>query len=389
MASDGRVTYVIWEVLGTMCPTSQVKLNGEINVTMKRALLAVALVAIATMDAARAESTNHPPAFSQPLAPATNNPAKSPLQPPKIQFDKTVYDFGATSLVDSVTGTFTFRNAGTGRLRVGDLQPVASVVPRVLKPGEKGEVVFNLKVGGEPGTIAKYMTVTSNDPQTPSISLLIKVQLKEVLDISPPSIQLGNIQPGTITSVSVLVRRTDDKKLVISKAEPSSKLLRTRIEPVESSSNRSANVIVEVENEGTPLQFKENVRLFLEGILEPVSVIIVAGHMLGDVTAEPAMLYWPMTGAASTNSEALPAREIKVSASRPNYPLEIKNLTTNIKDLKLELVTKAAGKTYVVVARFTQSPKHSAQGEISFETNLAGQPKVAIPVTIAALSQSP
>src|SRR2546427_309371 len=29
---------------------------------------------------------------------------------PKIQFDKTVYDFGVTSLVESVTGTFTFQN---------------------------------------------------------------------------------------------------------------------------------------------------------------------------------------------------------------------------------------------------------------------------------------
>ena len=355
---------------------------------MKRELLAVALIVIATMGVARADGTNKPTVSSQPPTPSTNNPAKPP-PPPKIQFDKTVYDFGTTSLVDSLTGTFTFHNAGTGKLKVANLRPVASVMPEVLKPGEKGEVVFKLNIGGEHGTIHKYITVPSNDPQTPSISLLIKVEIKEILDISSPSIQLGNIQPGTITSVPVLVRRTDGKKLVISKAELGSKLLRTRIEPVESSNNRSANVIIEVENEGTPLQFNENVRLFLEGIPEPVSVIIVTGRLLGDVTADPATLYWPMTGAALTNSEALPAREIKVSASRPNHPLEIKNLTTNIKDLKLELVTKAAGKTYVVVARFTQSLKHSVQGEISFETNLPGQPKVAIPVTIAVLGQSP
>jgi hypothetical protein len=79
----------------------------------------------------------------------------------------------------------------------------------------------------------------------------------------------------------------------------------------------------------------------------------------------------------------LPAREFKVSATRSDHPLVIKNLTTNIKDLNLELVTKAAGKTYVVVARLTQIPKHSVQGAINFETNMPGQPKVAIPVTIA------
>jgi hypothetical protein len=354
----------------------------------KRELLAVALVTIASMGIARADGTNKMTVFSLPLAPksATNNqavPAKPSVLSPKIQFDKTVYDFGTTSLVDSLTGTFTFHNAGTGTLRVGNLQTVASVIPNVLKPGEKGELVFKLNIGDAHGILEQYITVPSNDPQSPKVSLSIKVEIRQILDIWPPDIQLGTIRPGTTTNAAVLVRRTDGKKLVISKAEPSNKLLRTRIEPVEGSSGRSANVVIEVESEGTPRLFNENVKLSLEDIPKPVSVITVNGRLLGDVTVEPAMLYWPMTGAPLTNSGALPAREFKVSATRSDHPLVIKNLTTNIKDLNLELVTKAAGKTYVVVARLTQIPKHSVQGAINFETNMPGQPKVAIPVTIA------
>ena len=68
---------------------------------------------------------------------------------PKIQFDKTVYDFGVTALVESVTGTFTFQNAGDGVLQLQKPKPscgctVASVNPETLKPGEKGELVFTI-----------------------------------------------------------------------------------------------------------------------------------------------------------------------------------------------------------------------------------------------------
>jgi hypothetical protein len=356
------------------------------NTTMKRELLTVALVVIATMGVARAAGTNSPTASSQPPVPATNNTAKPTASPPKIQFDKTVYDFGTTSLVDSLTGTFTFHNAGRGTLRVGKMGQI-SVIPDVLKPGEAGELVFKLAIQDAEGTIEQFISVPSNDPQTPNVSLSIKVKLEPILKISPRYIQLGNIRQGTITNVAVLVHRTDGKKLVITKAEPSNKLLRVRLVPVTGTDKQSAIVIVDIDGVGAPRQFSEYVKLSLEGITQPLPMIMVNGRLLGDVTLEPASLYWPIADSSSTNSEMPSAREIKVSAVASNQTLEVKNLTTNVKDLKLELITKTAGKTYVVLARFTNMPKQSARGTITFETNTASQPKVAIPVTISILKQ--
>src|SRR5579859_5308429 len=42
---------------------------------------------------------------------------------PKIEFDRTVYDFCTTSLVESVTGTFTFTNAGDDVLKLQAPKP--------------------------------------------------------------------------------------------------------------------------------------------------------------------------------------------------------------------------------------------------------------------------
>src|SRR5882724_1276096 len=276
--------------------------NGEIEITMKREFLAIVLWAVAIIGSARAEGTN---------APGTNAPsAAATAPPPKLQFDKTVYDFGTTSLVDSITGTFTFQNTGLGDLKIEKPQPscgctVASVKPDSLKPGEKGELVFTVRVSGQRGALEKHITVPSNDPQAPKTSLSIKVEMKQILDITPQSVQLGNIRQGTITNVTVLVHRTDGKKLVISKAEPSSKLVHARIEPVSGTNDQSANVIIEIESEGTPRQFTENVKLSLDEGTQPVAVITLNGRLLGDVLVDPAMLYWPITDTSSTNSEAL------------------------------------------------------------------------------------
>src|SRR5258706_15218702 len=71
---------------------------------------------------------------------------------PKIEFDRMVYDFGKTSLVDSVTGKFIFTNTGDELLKVGEPKTscgctVAKIVTDTLKPGEKGELEFILTVG--------------------------------------------------------------------------------------------------------------------------------------------------------------------------------------------------------------------------------------------------
>jgi len=84
---------------------------------------------------------------------------------PKIQFDKTVYNFGRTSQVETVTGSFTFRNTGNAVLKLD--KPVtscdctvASVKPESLQPGEKGELTFSLNMPSVRSVLEKHITVT-------------------------------------------------------------------------------------------------------------------------------------------------------------------------------------------------------------------------------------
>jgi hypothetical protein len=376
---------------------------------MKRELLAVALFGMASIGIARADGTNNLggklelrralPASTGAVAQAagTNNPAEAakPTGPAaKIQFDKVVYDFGSTALVESVTGTFTFQNGGDAELKVGAPKPscgctVASVKPDTLKPGDKGELVFKVNLGSSRGPLEKHITVPSNDPLSPNVTLAIKVEVKQIVEVSSGAISLGAIRQGVSTNASVTIRRVDGKKLVVGRIEPSSKLLQARLEPLEgTNADQAVKLNVEVNGEGAPRRFNDNVRVYLEGVNQPVATVFVNGQVLGDVIVDHESLYWSIMDPSrmpTNNPLSQQVRRVTISSARPGQPLEISNLTTSLKDLTVELTTVETGKTYVVVATLAGTPKKSEQGTVSFDTNTPAQPKVTIPVTIVVM----
>lgn len=315
---------------------------------------------------------------------------------PKIQFDKVVYDFGTTSQVTSVTGTFTYSNTGGATLQLQKPSPtcgctVAAVKPDTLQPGEKGELVFTVNVGNLRGHAEKHIIVPSNDPQTPSVNLAIKIDVVPMLDVQPMQVSLGDIRQGTITNVDLLVKRTDGQKLVINRVETSGKFVRTRVEPIENSNGQQAHVWVEAEAEGTPRRLNDLVRIYVEGAaLQPALSVTVFGRLIGDVTLTPEQLYWGVPDPSrwqGERTEALTTRRVMVSATKPDKQLELTNVATSIKDLNVELVQVETGKTYMVIARLGQFPQTSEQGTISFNTNLPGQPQVVVPVVINVVGQ--
>jgi hypothetical protein len=301
-----------------------------------------------------------------------------------------VYDFGTTSLVDSVTGTFTFQNVGDAELKMGKPQPscgctVASVKPEVLKPGDKGELVFKVNVGSAHGALEKHITVPSNDPQNSKVSLSIKADIKQILEVSPTQVNLGSLRPGTTTNMTVTVHRTDGKKLVISETQPGNKDVHIAVAPVVGN-DQSATLTITVAGEGTPRRLSDQVKIFLEGITPPAGAVMVFGQLLGDVTVSPEQLYWPVTSqTASNNLPVPPPRRVSVTSTRADQPLEISNISTSLTNLTVQLVTVEAGKSYAVVAQLASTPKASERGTISFNTNASAQKTITIPVTITVI----
>lgn len=355
---------------------------------MKRELLAVVVCAVAMSAVARADEQVTPTV----PAPTTE---ETKAGTPKIEFAQTVYDFGTTSLVDSVTGTFTFTNVGDGILKVEKPSTscgctVAGVKPDSLKPGEKGELVFTLRVAGMRGHAEKSITVPSNDPANPSMRLTVKADVKQIFEVDPQQVMIGDIRPGAITNVTLKVRRTDGKDLSITKTEGSSNNVRVRVLPQEGENKQGAELAVEFESEGTPRRFNEQVRVFADDAAQPVAVVGLHGRILGDVVLTPEALFWGIVDRENwpgDHGDSMTTRRVVVSSTLDSKPLELKNVASSLKDVTVEVVPMEAGKSYAVVAKLPTPPVESERGTISFDTNIDSQPQVVVPVTINVLKR--
>lgn len=330
---------------------------------------------------------------AQAQAPAGTNP---PPSAPKLQFDNVVYDFGSTTQVQSVTGTFTFQNTGSATLQIQKPSPtcgctVAAVKPETLQPGEKGELVFTLSVANLRGPAEKHIIVPSNDPQTPSVNLSIKINVVPTFDVQPPQVSFGDLRQGTITNVALRVKRTDGRPLVINRVESSGKFVRTRIEPVEASNGSEAIVWLEAEMEGIPRRLNDLVRVYVDGApQQPTMVVPVFARLVGDFTVTPEQLYWGVPSDLQWQAnEQLTTRRMMVSGTDQSKPIVLSNVVSSIKELNCDVVPVEAGRTYMIVAKLADRPQASTSGTISVDTNQPDEPKLVVPVTVNIIGQMP
>lgn len=311
---------------------------------------------------------------------------------PKIQFDRTVYDFGKTSQVASVTGVFKFKNVGDSILKLEPPKPscgctVAELKPDTLPPGATGELPFTLNLSLYKGSLEKHITVKSNDPLTPVVGLTIKVDYTPLYDLNPmtlaPNLPFGE----NVTTQFVTLTRTDGKPLLISRLDGSKPWITAAVDPAVGSEATNARICITVQRDGTPRRFNEYVQIYTADKTNnvPASSLYLYGQIAGEVAFSPEALYWSIpnntTNAPADRPEALVLRRVAIH-SASGQPLDLKNPQSSIKGINAELVTKEAGKDYELVVRLEEMPTNTISGNVSFETSVTAQPRIEVPVIV-------
>jgi hypothetical protein len=313
---------------------------------------------------------------------------------PRIQVDRQVYDFGQTSLVQSVKGTFVISNAGDAPLELKKPTTscgctLAALKTEKLAPGEKTEMDFTLNVASvTKGRTEKHITVPSNDPQQPTLQLTVRAEIIPIYDCVPSHLNLGDIALGTKTNVAVQIKRNDGQPLDIARLEANSEHIQVKLEPVEGLP--AAGVIqIAVTGDGAARRFNNAVQLFKEGTPTPVVAIPVSGRIVGDLVLSQEAVFWgiadPANWPTERNREAMTTRRIKITPNNPDTKLELTNLSTTIAELKVKVEPDADGKSLDLIAVLDKAPAESVRGTIKLDSNVKSQPVVEIPVTISVI----
>ncbi len=310
---------------------------------------------------------------------------------PRLQFEATVLDFGKVTLVESVAGTFKFKNAGDGVLRIAPPKPscgctIASLKPDTLQPGESGELAFTLNLGRSRANLEKHISVTSNDPKTPEVSLTIRADYTPLYDVSPAALAPDLAFGVDETEQTTTITRTDGKPLRIVRLDTSKPWITAKQEAVPGGDASSARIRVTVRRDGSPRRLNENVQIHTADQTNgPTATVYLYGRVMGQVSVAPEALYWSVVDsggvAAPGRPESAAVRRVTVR-SADGKPIEIKNAESSIKGLHVELVPKEQGKSYELVARLDENPAQTVSGNLSFETSVAGQPRMEVPVIV-------
>ena len=309
---------------------------------------------------------------------------------PRLQFDQTVYDFGKTAQVATVSGVFRFQNVGDDLLRLEP--PEAScgctaveLKPGVLPPGETGELRFTLHLGQVKAQFDKRITVRSNDPETPEVVLAIKADYTPLYDIQPMILAAELAFGVNATTQFTTIRRTDGKPLGLARLAPSQPWINATVEPGATADPGTARLRVVIQRDGQPRRFHEFVHVYATGQTNvPVSIISLPGQFVGELSVSPESLYWSVTHDATVAADRPEARATRRVAIRSSdgRKIALKNPRSTVQGLKVTLVPNEADRGYELVARLEEVPASSVSGKVSFETSVAAQPVMEVPVIV-------
>lgn len=223
--------------------------------------------------------------------------------PGELSFEKTKIDFGTISDEASQTTKFKFTNTGKGTLQLG--QPHGScgcTVPNLTKliyePGESGEIEVTFNPKGKPtGKAHTTVTVTSNDPQHPTMTLDIESDIRPIFRADPMMVNAGQAQRGQVLTqkIALLSRKAD---LVVTQASPSTPRISAKVLPSQQVTENGETLtkteievsIPEGANAG-PLQ--ENITIRTSDPARTATVY-VTGEILGMIQPNPNQLNIPM-----------------------------------------------------------------------------------------------
>jgi hypothetical protein len=173
--------------------------------------------------------------------------------------------------------------------------------------------------------------------------------------------------------------------LQIVKLDTSKPWITATVEPAAKPDDTAARIRITVQRDGSPRRFNEYVHVYTaEQTNTPASSIYLYGQIMGEVSLSPEALYWSVPNTTNTPAarpEAQTTQRVTIR-SADGQAIALTNAQSSIKGIKVELVTMEPGKVYELVARLDEVPASSVGGNVSFETSVAAQPRIEVPVIV-------
>ena len=316
------------------------------------------------------------------------------MREPDIQFETQTADFGRLVEGEKTEIHYHFRNAGTDTLIIENVRTscgctAALVSEKRVAPGEKGDIRVTFNSNGFQGKPHKTVTVWSNDPDTPKVTLSFSGIVWSEVEVTPRRIAFGQIDKAALDNAipdgkreeavrlwrAVRVKFPTNPKLFVTEAKVSSPALKAEVMPRAKEDAGEDMVRIGLTPEARIGSLLEQVTISTTSKIQPTVSVGVRADVRGDLIAAPRSL--PIRVSRKDTSYV---RQVFVwKKGKKNLRIEaVKDLTgifvTNVVELR-------PGAQYRIDLRLKPDAKPgSVKGKVIIRTNYPEEPFVEISV---------
>src|SRR5262249_943081 len=157
-----------------------------------------------------------------------------------------LFDFGKITGVETLSGTFKFKNVGDGVLKIEPPQASCEctepkAIPDTVAPGESGVIAFTIKLD-RPLNGQRMIMVPSNDPKAPNTHLTIQIDYTPLYEFSPKTLSLILPAGKDELQTHVTVSRRDGKPLGVDRLTASQEWISAAFDPTSKPDDSSARI---------------------------------------------------------------------------------------------------------------------------------------------------
>ena len=302
---------------------------------------------------------------------------------PKIRFNEAKFEFGRLRAGEIVKHEYTFTNTGDAELIISDVVPACGCTSltewtKNVPPGGKGMIPLQFNSTGMLGPVSRSVAVSSNDPDQPTVVLILEGVVWQQVEIRP-NVALIQMPPDGSESFSTTLKITNQMDAPMKLEAPVSSVpqFRGRIEEIEA--GKEFHLIVDTVPPLPAGNINGTITIGTSSKEVPglsIPVMAIAQPML---LVSPAQMFLP-----AVPPDLPEPYIISVRNQSPN-PMTVTNAACDAPDTTVVIREKVPGKEFELVVSFPKDMK-AIPGKtftISADTSSPDFPKISIPVGFA------
>ncbi len=299
---------------------------------------------------------------------------------PHIQFDSTVYDFGSVQPTETVIHEFVFTNTGNATLEISGVRLSCSCTTagewtKSIEPGGTGTIPLKFDPSNFSDMVAKSATVTCNDPEQPSVYLLLKGSVWRPVEVTPRYAYF-TVREGSETNqtkvIRIINRGTED--IEISEPEWNNPTFKAELKTIKPGKEFEVDVSlvppVEASRSITPITLKTSSTNL------PVVTISAYVMVQSAIQVMPQRIVLPSGPLGGGNHYSVRIR------NNDSQPLQLSEPSVNADGVEVTMTESQPGRLYSLQLAFPDGfqIETGKSVHLSIKSNSSTMPVIRVPI---------